>query len=110
MEVEEVVNIIVSMTTGDTRNRGNIVGNQDIYEAVTGLHRYSKKRWEALKPILQEIGDKREYEVDGVRYILQTYSPMFSGHFNFYRGKHLPESFIWGHPCAGFSVFKNYDM
>lgn len=105
MKLEEVVNTIVSLTGG---RRGNIVGNKAIYEAITGLQRYSKKRWEALKPIMQEIGDKREYEVDGVRYILQTYSPMFASRWNFYRGKHLPESFIWGHPCGGFSVFKNY--
>lgn len=106
MGVEEVVNTIVSMAAVNTRNRGNIVGNQAIYEAVTGLHRYSKKRWEALKPILQEIGDKREFEVNRTKYILQTYSPMFAGRFNFYRGNHKPESMIWGHPCGGFSVFK----
>jgi len=105
MKPEEVAIIIVTLSN---KPSGGIVGNQTIYKAVTGLQRYSKKRWEELKLILKEIGDKREYEVNGVKYLLQTYSPMFASRYNFYRGNHLPESFIWGHPCAGFSVFKNY--
>lgn len=102
--VEDVVRVIVDLAI---KGGVGIVGNRLIYEIVTGLQKYSKKRWEVLKPILQIIGDRREFEVDGIKYILQTYSPMFAGPFNFYRGKHKPESFIWGHPCAGFTVFKS---
>ena len=101
--VEEVVKAIVDLVI---KERAGVVGNRLIYETVTGLQKYSRKRWDILKPILQIIGNKREYEVNGTKYILQTYSPMFASCFNFYRGNHKPESFIWGHPCGGFTVFK----
>ncbi len=104
-KVAEVVKVIIDLS--NEGGRAGMVGNRSIYEAVTGLKRYSKKSWDILKPVLQVISEQRMFEIDGVKYQLTTYCPMFASHWNFYRGKHLPESFIWGRPCAGFQVYED---
>lgn len=92
-----VVKEIVSLAT---KRRVPIVSNKDIYESVTGLNRYSQKRWELLRPTLILLAKQLEHAVDGEIYWISSYSPMFAGHFNFYADE------ARNRPVAGFQVFK----
>lgn len=94
---EEVLKAIVSLAQ---KQRAPIVGNRDIYEVVTGLERYSRKRWELLKPALCLLAKQLEHAVDGKMYVISTYQPMFAGHFNFYVDEGRDR------PVAGFQVFE----
>ena len=94
---EEVLKVILTLAR---KQRAPIVGNRDIYEVVTGLKRYSRKRWELLKPSLRLLAKQLEHTVDGEMYLITTYQPMFAGPFNFYVGDGSDR------PVAGFQVFE----
>ncbi len=104
-KVDDVIKVIVDLAT-----KNGVVGiieNRLIYEIVTGLQRYSNKRWETLKPVLMIVAMKMEYEVNGIKYLIYPYQPMLHSRFNFYRGNHNPEKMIFGNPVAGFQVSRN---
>jgi len=94
---EEVLRAIVNLAQ---KQRAPIVGNRNIYEVVTGLKRYSQKRWELLKPSLRLLAGQLEHTVDGQIYWITGYAPMFAGHFNFYVAEGSDR------PVAGFQVFE----
>lgn len=97
-DMDEVVKVIVELAIN---NAVPIIGNRLIYETVTGFQRYSKKRWESLKPILIIISRKVEHIVDGEKYLISIYSPMFADEFNFYADE------ARNRPVAGFQVSKS---
>ncbi len=97
-DFDVIVKTIVELATKD---RVGIVGNRLIYEVITGFQKYSRKRWEVLKPMLILVALRLEHEIDGKKYLVSAYSPMFANKFNFYADE------ARNRPVAGFQVHES---
>ena len=76
-EVKEFARKVISLIEEGKGFSPFLISNKRIYHEVTGLSRFSRKRWEKIAPLIRAINYFKEGNKE-----LHSYAPMLGSRYN----------------------------